>query len=466
MSAGTILAIDVGTTSIKAALIDGEGSLRWSDRERIGHHIAEVDSFEARFWLDALGRLLSRREAASGSQRIAGIVISGHGPTLVPIDAEGSELTPVLLWLDGREERLDGQSSFFLPKVAWLKRRHPSVYRRAALFLSCPEYLSYALSGSAATVTPSEEFTPYIWTDASIRAYGLAPEKFPPFVTPSERIGWVTPDAASMYELPAGVPVYAGGSDFLMSLLGTGAVEPGTTSDRAGTSEGINYCAETPVADQRLRVLPHIIAGRYNVAGILSSTGTIFEWYRNMSGQTRRGYDEMLRDIDAVPMDRHIPWFFPSIHQGGAWEFSRGMFIELGSSHGSAEMGRAVVESIGYAVREAIDMLEESGCRIESLRACGGQARNETWNQMKADIVGKPIDVGAIIDAELLGGACCGMVGEGWYGSLAEASASLYRNVRRYEPDEERHRHFQRRYRRYGEAYGRFRRALADCGVL
>jgi xylulokinase len=223
---------------------------------------------------------------------------------------------------------------------------------------------------------------------------------------------------------------------------------------------------EKPVEDTRLRVLPHVIAGYYNVAGILSSTGTIFEWYRHISGQAASSYDEMLAAIAGVPATRHIPWFFPSLHRGAAWEFSRGMFIELGATHASAEMGRAVVEAIGYAVRESVELLEENGCEIAELRACGGQAKNDIWNQMKADITGKPLIVGAVEDAELLGNACCCMVGVGRYSRLDEASRALYREAKGFEPVAAETTRYDERYEKYQEAYRHFRQARADCTAL
>ncbi|NBC30946.1 MAG: carbohydrate kinase, partial [Spirochaetes bacterium] len=296
--------------------------------------------------------------------------------------------------------------------------------------------------------------------------YGLDPEKLPPFVHVGDVVGHVTRPAARRFGLSAGVPVVAGGSDFIVSLLGTGAVDPGVTCDRAGTSEGVNYCSAAPVDDPRLRCLPHPVPGFYNVAGVLSSTGTIFEWFRDISGQKKRSYAEMLADIRSVDDHVHVPWFFPSLHEGAAWEFSRGMFIDLGADHGPKEMGRAVVESIGYAVREVIDVLEQNGCRVGELRVCGGQGRNEIWSQMKANMVGRPLAIVEVVDAELLGNACAAYVGLGRFGSVAEASRALVRIARRYDPQAHRLTPYEERYHRYRDAYGRFRLALKECDLL
>lgn len=463
ISRENILCMDIGTSSIKAGLVSASGTLLWGDQERILQSPHDIKTWNAESWLRGIKALASRRRRDVPCNAIA---ISGNGPTLVAMDVADTPIRPVLLWLDSRDERLADQPSFFLPKVAWLRQHHPELFERTRRFLSCPEYINYVLTGNASTITPTREFQRYIWDESQIDAYGLDPALFPPFVRPADRVGKVTRKAAAEFGLPEDTPVFAAGSDFLMSLVGTGTVKPGRTCDRAGTSEGINHCSVRRVSDPRLRVLPHIARGTYNVAGILASTGRIFEWYRAISRQRDVSYQQMLSEISAVPFARHIPWFFPSIHQGAAWEFSRGMFIELGASHASAEMGRAVVESIGYAVRESVDILEANECNIEELRACGGQAKNAIWNQMKADITGKTVSVVEIEDAELLGNACTALTGLGEFGSVEEASLELVRFRSSYAPRADIHEIYNDRYHTYMEAYRSFASALKESSAL
>lgn len=458
-----VLAVDIGTSSIKVGVIDESGRLVDDGREHILEHYQDVRSWQARWWTEALQRILA---GMTDLATVDAVAVSGNGPTLVALDAGGYALDPVLMWLDGRDSRKQGERSFFLPKIAWLAEQEPERYEKTRWFISGPEYIDYVLTGEAVTITPSDEFSPYVWSaDAALR-YGLDPAKLPPFVRIGDVIGRVQASAAQQFGIPRGIPVVAGGSDFIMSLLGTAAVRPGRTSDRAGTSEGVNYCAAAPVDDPRTRCLPHPVPGYYNVAGVLSSTGTIFEWFRDISGQKGRSYGDMLEEIRNVPDTVHVPWFFPSLHEGAAWEFSRGMFIELGAEHGPREMGRAVVESIGYAVREVIDVLEQNDCHVAELRVCGGQGRNAVWSQMKADMVGRPLAVVEVIDAELLGNACAAFVGMGRFSDLTEASEALVRVARRYEPRGHRRARFDEGYHRYRDAYSRFRLALKECDIL
>ena len=427
-----ILSIDIGTSSVKAGIFSDSGRLDAFRREDVSFRSpGEHERGLAQRWLDAIERIA--RRIASGS-RIDAIAISGNGPTIVPIDRTGAPCGPVLHWIDRREVRIPQSRSYFLPKIAWLKTAHPAQYETAKWFLSCPEYLIFTLTGVAATINPNPEFTPYIWDDSSVADYRIDGEKLPPFLNIGERVGTVTALAARRFSLPKDTPVYGGGPDFLMCLLGTATVRAGRTCDRAGTSEGINYCSEARLESEGLRTLPHVIPGLYNVAGILSSTGRIFEWFRRISGQHEKSYDQMLSEISAVVSSIRNPVFLPSIHRGATWEFDHAAFMGLEAHHGIAEMGKAVVDSIGFSIRDLIETLEANGCPVTELRVSGGQARNRVWNQMKADMTGKAVVVPEIIDAELLGNVAAARTGMNEYDSLSEAAEALYRPVRRFEP--------------------------------
>ena len=381
-----------------------------------------AEEWEAEIWLTGITELLAEM---SYIDEISAIAVSGNGPTLVPVDRAGVPVGPALLWADSKSERISGEPSFFLPKANWLKIHREELYRGTDRFLTCPDFITYTITGEQTAAIPSEEFGPYLWAPDSIRRYELEEGMFPPFVHTGELIGRVTSHAAGRFGLPVDVPVYAGGSDFLMALLGTGAVQPGRTCDRAGTSEGINYCSDVLVQSDRLRSLPHVISGMFNIAGILSSTGRIFEWFREISGQRRRPYEQMLGEIHALDHEASRPVFLPSVHAGSTWEFRGAAFVALEPEHGVREMGRSVVESIGFAIRDLVDTLEENGCPIDVIRVSGGQARSAIWNQMKADITGKEIWVPRVVDAELVGNAAAALMGLGRFPTLQEASEAL-----------------------------------------
>ncbi len=450
-----MLAVDAGTSSLKIGILDLTGALRGFARVPVRASPGdEKPGLDPREWIHALkSALLS---FGADARKVDAVAVSGNGPTIVAIDKSLEPVGNAIPWYDTYEDRIAGIPSFFLPKLAYYARWSPGRFRDARHFVGCPEYLCAYLTGKLATISPSDEFLPYIWDHAGIEAYGFDPACFPDVVPVGSNLGIVREGPAEELGLAPGTPVYAGGPDFLVSLIGTDTTVPGRVCDRAGTSEGINYCRDRWLVDPGLRCLPHAVPGLYNVAAVLSSTGRIFEWFRRVSGQQQVPYGAMFDRIASASTSQDLPRFFPSVHVGARWEFSKGLFVGLGAEHGRAEMGWAVVESIGYAVREAVDILEGAGCSFSSIRLSGGQAKNHHWNQMKADITGKHLLVPRIVDAELTGNLCAALAGMGLADSPAEAAGRVVRIVREYTPNTRNHARFEEGYQAYRRDHSRF----------
>jgi xylulokinase len=350
------------------------------------------------------------------------------------------------MWMGKENVPVNDTSSFYLPKVNWYKKNYPSLYEKTKYFLTTSSYITWLLTGENTVVSAHKGFNRYIWENQDISSYGLDKEKFPELISMGQMVGRVSPMGSALTGLEAGIPVVGGGVDFMVSLIGTGVLKPGRTCDRAGTSEGINFCSEKMVPDKRLRTLPHAVEGYYNVSGILSSTGSLFEWYRRITGQENYTYLETLSAINRVPPGSGTPMFFPGLKDGGLWEFSNAMAVGLESYQGRDELGRAVMESIGFAIRRAVELFEENSCHIEELRVSGGQAKNVIWNQMKADITGCSVVVPEVEDAELLGGACLASASLGRFVDFREAAEKLVRVKKVFYPRE-------KEYTIYKEAY-------------
>ncbi|MDF1566631.1 MAG: FGGY-family carbohydrate kinase [Spirochaetaceae bacterium] len=446
-----ILAADLGTGSLKAGLLAPDGTLTARVRIPYPHPSGlgreDFDSFQ---WEDAFREALKRLPPA----RLSAVALSGNGPTLVPCDAAGIPLAPADLWLQNRSIRHEGTDSYYLPKAAWLKAHDHGTWKNTRILLSCPEWLQFRLTGRPVMVLPNESFRRYIWDDRQLSAYDLDAGLFPEVVPMGSIVGGVTGNASVRFGLPVGLPLVAVGSDFMAALLGSGAIEPGMVCDRAGTSEGINYCASHPSGDKRLRDLPHVVEGLWNAAVILSSTGAVFEWYRRLTGQVNRSYEETLSAVADTTPGQRAPLFFPGPRGDVLWEFGGGSFHLLEPGHGPAEMGRAVMEAIGFAVRRGVELLEAAGLPVVDMRVTGGQARGRVWNQMKADIVGKQLLIPDIEDAELAGAAACASAALGRSENILEASRNYVRIREVVDPDAEVGAAYDEAYARYREAVG------------
>jgi xylulokinase len=421
----TILCADIGTSSLKAACIDVDGHTSGFAREPYG-----VPAVTAADWEGAFARALARLFSQGGARRPDAICISGNGPTLVPLDQRGEALAP-LYWHQGPQGSAEsrgevGGRSFFLPHVERFRRERPADYERTERLFSAQEWLSWRLGADAATTLPPS-YEPYYWDDAQCAALGTDPKLFPPFVAPGTVIGRLEAKAALRLgalaggpgagRLKPGIPIVAGGVDFIMALIGAGTVEPGMVCDRAGTSEGINLCAAFPgtVGPPRLppeiRILPHVSPGLWNLSVIIPESGGLFEQYRSLSGQGGRPYEDILAEL--IPQG-----LLPDPCAGGSRKtpFS-----------GPVELGRAVLSSMGFTARAATEILGRHGFPVTEMRLSGGQSKNRRWNQLKADLTGIPLLVPEQPDCELAGDAVLGALALGEAADLKEGISRIVR---------------------------------------
>jgi xylulokinase len=183
---------------------------------------------------------------------------------------------------------------------------------------------------------------------------------------------------------------------------------------------------------------------------MLPTTGRLFEWFRNITGQQDRDYAAMLEEIVGLGSEDFAGgYFFPNIQAEGGLSLSSA-FISTAGLTSRPELGKSVLEAIGFMVRGAIDKLERHGYRIEGMRLSGGQAKNPRWNQLKADISGRCLSVPTIPDGELAGDASMAMLALGEVRDLGEAIENTVRLGEVYEPD-------QRAYAVYSERYDAYR---------
>jgi xylulokinase len=331
---------------------------------------------------------------------------------------------------------------FFLPKALAVKNRERALYEKTRWFLSAPEYLACALTGEARTVIPSQGFETWYWNDSALAALGLDTEKFPPFVTPGAVIGLVTPAAAARFGFKTTVRVIAGGPDFFAAILGTGAVSPGRSCDRSGTSEGINLCSARRIDDRRLMCYGHPVKPYWNLSGIVSTTGEALAWGRELLGMAGLPYAAFFGLAESAAAGAGGLVFLPYLagERAPIWDpHARGVFFGLGLGTGRGEAARAIAEGICFAIRDVIAVMEEDGAPVEDLRVTGKPGESAFLNQLKADVTGRPVLVprlraaeaalpqteAALPQAELLGLLALGAAALGAYASAEEAVRDL-----------------------------------------
>ncbi|MEW6549819.1 MAG: FGGY family carbohydrate kinase [Spirochaetota bacterium] len=449
-----ILAIDIGTTSAKAAVFAADGSLAGLSRLELpapaGRNALEQE-VAPRTWTQAAKKLLQALSKEEGVDlgRLRCVAVSGQGPTILAVDDRGEVLQDAMTWLDRRAQvqserigRLLGYSldpAFNLPKVLWIKENRPDIYEKTRWFVSCPEYLVAQLSGSYVSFLPAQGYTRIIWDDQALERLDLDKTKFPPFAGLGEVVGRVDSRGAKLFGLPQGIPVVSGGPDFIASLIGTATTKEGRACDRSGTSEGINLCWGAQAdRDPRLLYMPHVVPPYQNISGVISTTGRAVSWFIDSFGGELGSHEDFFKLSSWSKPGAGSLLFLPYLsgERAPLWDpKARGAFIGLTLGHGKKEMARAVAESAAFAMRDVIEVMEGTGAMVGELRVTGKPAANAVLNQIKANITGKPIFAPQFLEAELSGDLCLAMVALKESSSIAEAAEAMVSLGRLYEPE-------------------------------
>lgn len=477
-----IAAFDIGTTVLKGALFSEDGTfLNIASRILVPSDAGQLGCYEADTagWKSAFTEITAELLAGRNSGELRAAVISGNGPTLVPVARDGSFLEPVMTWMDRRGtvqaeniKKLQDfyiDPTFYLPKALWLMDQCPEVYEQTEHFLSCPEAMAFWLTGEALTILPGLKFEKYFWSPELISGLGIDENKFPAFRKPGCIAGKITAAGAAESGLPEGIPVVSAGPDFVVTLLGTAAVYPGRACDRSGTSEGINLCTEQYIEDSRLMGYGHVVEPWYNVSGIISTSGRALDWLRDSLGSGEQDFAEFLRSAEGIGAGADKLLFLPYLagERAPHWDpAARGAFIGLGLNHGRGEMIKAVLESIGFAMLDVIEVMAENGSHIDELRITGGPSKSPLWNQIKADITGRKILVPESSESELLGNLVLALRALGDSDTLAETADKIVRINNVYEPDAEAGKVYRDYFELYKESYKNLKQIFASLNSL
>jgi len=477
-----IAAFDIGTTVLKGALFAEDGTfLNFSSRILVSSDAGETGCYEADTgrWKSAFTEITAELLAKRPAAELRAVAISGNGPTLVPVGRDGSFLEPVMTWMDRRGTLQAGKirehqdfyidPTFYLPKALWIMDECPEIYDKSEYFLSCPESMAFWLTGEALTILPGSHFEKYFWNDGLLDALGIDKNKFPGFRKPGCIAGRITAKGSSESGLPSGVPVVSAGPDFLVTLLGTAAVYPGRACDRAGTSEGINLCSEKYIEDPRLMGYGHVAEPWFNVSGIISTSGRALDWLKSRLGCGAESFADFLKAAEGVRAGADKLIFLPYLagERAPHWDpAARGAFIGLGLNHGRNEMVKAVLESIGYAMRDVIDVMAENHASVDELRITGGPSKSPLWNQIKADITGRKILVPDSTESELLGNLVLALRALGDSDDLAGTADRIVSISTVYEPDMEKNKVYEDYYELYRRSYKNLKEIFAHLNKL
>lgn len=479
-----LLGIDLGTSAVKAVVIDQSGALLGTGTREIPMQVPEPNRAEqdADGWWSNTVMAVRQALHEAGTSDIAGIGLDGHMHGGVLLDAEWRPLGRAITWADQRTADLIPEieaeigvetflsvagtrpaAGFMGPTLAWLRRHEPERLDATGVFVLPKDYLRLRLTGEVATDVTDASGTAMFdvaartWSSELVERLGAPASILPRVIESAAVAGSLTRKAASELGLRPGIPVAAGCADQCAQAVANGLVDPGNGSVTLGTGGQILVATAAPMADPqgRIHTFCHAPSDRWYQLGATLSAGLSLRWLRDrLRLQSDNPYAKMDRLASEVPAGAGGLIFLPYLVGERSPIMdpdATGAFVGLTLGHRRAHLARAVLEGVACSLRATRDAVLDAGGRCESWLATGNGLASPLWRGILADVFGEPL---AYVDAPErtgVGAALIGGIGAGVYAGFHEAGAAAAPPLVPTEPDPE-------RIAMYDEVYARYSR--------
>lgn len=431
------LGIDVGTTSIKAGLVDEDGcGLFQSAVEYPTYPLGRtwVEQFAQDWWDAATCAVRELTDAHRDlAKRICGISVSSQAPTLLGVTADGRPVGRGMIWMDQRAKdicqkvlqphadyihrfscnRIDPY--FTLPKLIWQKNHQREAYDAVYRYLQINGWIIFRLTGvfsidrSSAALTQTLNVHTMQTEEALFPLLGLDRTKWPDVYPCDAVVGTVLDEMADLWQIPRKTPVAAGCIDGASSPLGLDVVRPGDIFEMSGQSSGIGVVLDKPRYHPNLCLLRHAVNDAWILKGSMTCSGGSLKWFRDHVDGGIADFNDYNRLAEqSVPGACGVV-FLPYLcgERAPLWDQTlRGVYFGLGTDTSKADMVRAVMEGTAYALRTIWDEFADPSMSQKVVLGTGGGYNSAVWSQIKSDIMNCTIRVRqSDFDAALIGNA-------------------------------------------------------------
>lgn len=484
-----LLAIDLGTSSVKVVIMEATGQLLAVGNQEYPLHSPRAGWAEQNpaAWWSATQQAVQQALTAAGAGPLAAIGLSGQMHGTVLLDAALQPLGPAIIWADQRSrtvlasfaERVGTQrlaelagtapaAGFMGPTLLWLQQHDPARLAATRACVLPKDALRLRLTGELATEATDASATALFdirqrrWSTEIMAAAGLPDALLPPALEPTSLAGTLQPTAAAALGLPAGTPVVAGCADQVAQAVGNGLLDPGSGSVTIGSGGQLFLPLAEPRGDPHLRLhtFCHASPDRWYLLGAMLTAGLALRWLRDLLGLTAApdAYHRLAAQAAATPPGADGLLFLPYL----AGERSplmdpaaRGGFVGLTLHHGPGHLARAVMEGVALALRSIWQVMGTLQTPPARLLAVGNGLAAPVWRQIVADVLGCPLILPAGREQAGVGAAMLAGIGAGVYRDAADARQIVPASAASTEPDAT-------LAPLYDAQYGRFR-ALYPC---
>lgn len=468
-----LLGLDLGISTAKAALFDGQGSALGCETQEylILPQGGSVEADPETYWtpvVASIRRLLTHWKG--DPERIRAVSVASHTETVIPLQHSGKPVRPALVWMDSRSQpeadelrrfigpdrvlQISGQPDINpiwpITKFRWMAKHEPDELRKTATFLLPEGYLLYRLCGRF--VAEQTEWSSSLvldirskrWSEEMLEFAGVSSAQLPEIYAPGVAIGHISEACARETGLSRHTCVVTGALDQVCSAIAAGNIAPGIITESTGSVLALLATVSKPVLDLKTRIPCHIHAlpDTYCLLPWNPCGGLVLKWFKDnfvsAPEPAENVYDQLTADAEGIAPGCDGLIMLPHL-QGALFpeynEAARGVFFGISLGHKRAHFVRAILESIGFLIRRDLEGLNRLGAGAKEIRVLGGGARSWFWSQIKADICKLRVVVPEQPEAAALGAAILAAVGSGVYRDIPSAVQAMSRAKESIEPN-------------------------------
>jgi len=405
--------------------------------------------------------------ARDNAVSIDALVVTSQRASVIPVDSDGNPLYNAVMWQDKRSigqcEELQKKLSlsdmyyrtglrvnpyFSLPKMMWLRDTMPEIYGRTHKLIGVQDYVIFLLTRrfvtdhSQACRTMLMNIDKFQWDEDMQAASGIPVSMLPDLVPPGSQAGQLDPGLATVLGLPSGIPVFIGGGDQQCAALSLGVLAPGDFEANTGTGSFVIAYSEKPRFHPECTTLCSAAAepGKWIVEAGIFTTGLIHRWFKeNFYPDVADAYDIMNAEVAESPIGANGV-LMPPHFEGSAAPYwnprAKGMFFNITMATKRSDLARAVIEGIALEIGHNITLLEGLDVSVNRVSIAGGLTSLDVFNQIQADVFGKPVVRYDNNEASSLGALMSACVSMGVYENYSIAFDHIVRSSARvYQPE-------------------------------
>ncbi|EMQ2846601.1 xylulokinase [Proteus mirabilis] len=413
------LGLDLGTSSVKAIIMNEQGDVVASHSIplTLSRPHPQWSEQDPQAWWQATDEAIKQLSRTQPMEQIQAIGLSGQMHGVVLLDAQQNILRPAILWNDGRSvkqclrlakqypqfKEITGNlvmPGFTAPKLQWVAENEAEIFCQIAHVLLPKDFLRWKMSGNFASDMSDAAGTLWLdmqkrdWSDELLAATGLSRCQMPTLFEGNQITGYLLPEIAKKWQMKQ-VPIIAGGGDNAAGAIGVGVYQPGQGMLSLGTS-GVYFVVSEKFlqnSDNAVHSFCHALPQTWHLMSVILSAASCLDWVCQLTGISDVG--AMFKEVEQHAHSDSSLLFLPYL-SGERTPYNnadaKGVFWGLTHQHQRADLCRAVLEGVSFALRQGIEVADKAGQHADNITLIGGGARSEYWRQLLADITGKTLD--------------------------------------------------------------------------